>query len=245
MTDDPFKSFAERYDAFGRDDPTILEFFGRLVEKYDLKSVLDCACGTGDDIILLHSLGLDVTGSDISSAMLQVAQKKLSAHNIDIPLVRVDFRYLRENFNREFDAIFCMSTSLPQLREKKEILKALKSMYDILKPGGILVLSQGMSDRQYSFRHRFIPVINTPEFSRIMVIDYFEHEWEVHVLDIIHTSENCDFKTSRFRYRTMLCDDYEKLLKEAGFSSFDFLGNSQFDPYDKNTSGQLIVIAKM
>ena len=244
MTDDPFKSFAEHYDAFGRDDPALLEFFRCLVEKYDLKSVLDCACGTGDDIILLHSLGLDVTGSDISSAMLQMAQKKLSAHNMDTPLVRVDFRYLHENFNREFDAVFCMSTSLPQLREEQEIIKALNSMRSIIRPAGILVLSQGMSDRQYNFRHRFIPVINTPEFSRIMVIDYFEYEWEVHVLDVIHTQENCDFKSSRFRYRTMLCDDYEKLLGEAGFSSLDFLGNPQFDPYDKNTSGQLIVIAE-
>lgn len=244
MNDDPFESFAERYDAFDRDDPARKAFFSRLIERYGLKSVLDCACGTGNDLLILHSLGLDVTGSDISQSMLDVAKKKLAAKNINIPLKRIDFRYLHDYLNREFDGVFCMTTSLPQLREESEILKALRCMKTILRPGGILVLSQGLTDRQFKFRNRFFPVINTPEFSRLMVIDYLETEWEVHVLDMIHSLDLTDFKTSSFRYRLLLRDDYERLINEAEFAGCDFLGSINFDSYDKNCSGQLIVIAE-
>jgi len=77
-----------------------------------------------------------------------------------------------------------------------------------------------------------------------MVVDYYETEWEVNVMDMIHTPDQCDFKTSRFRYHTMLYDDYEKSLKEARFTELNILGGPHFEPYDKNTSDQLIVIAK-
>lgn len=244
MVQDPFESFAEHYDAFERDDPARKIFFSRLAEKYGLQAVLDCACGTGHDLILFHSLGLDVTGSDISQSMLDIARNKLASLNITIPLNRIDFRYLHDHLNREFDAVFCLSTSLPQLLEESEILKALVSTKDVLRSGGILVLSQGLTDRQYKFRNRFFPVVNTPEFSRVMVVDYHESEWEVHVLDMIHTVECTDFKTSSFRYRLLLRDDYERLLNNAKFARYDFLGSMKFEPYDKNSSGQLIIIAE-
>lgn len=242
MTKDPYTDFAARYQGPGdplRDEARVA-FFRTLFEKRGVKTALDCACGTGEDLVRVHSLGVHIEGSDVSKAMLQQARQRLASCDLDIPLTKADFREL----SGSFDAVLCMTTSLPHLLDEKEILKALRSMHGVLNPGGILVLTQGLTDKQYNDRLRFAPIINTPESSRIMVMDYFETEWEVHVLDLIHTQDEQDFKRSSFRYKLLLQDDYDRLLADAGFKQREFYGDWDLEPYDKKSSRRLIVVAQ-
>ena len=74
---DPYEDFADRYDWMNLQDPVRKEFFRQLFEKHSVSDVLDCACGTGTDLIMFHSLGREVVGSDLSNAMLRQAQKRL------------------------------------------------------------------------------------------------------------------------------------------------------------------------
>ena len=168
---DPYLSFAARYDAFRTDAPERRAFFERLFDRYHVRRVLDCACGTGDDLLLFRSLGLAVVGSDLSDAMLALAETKLAAAEAEIPLVRADFRELPEQFADSFDAVVCLSTSLPHLLDGAKILRALASMRHVLREDGILVLDQGMTDRQWGEKPRFMPVVNTAELCRLMAID--------------------------------------------------------------------------
>ena len=73
MSHDLYEGFARRYDlfynGFGEHDPAVVDFFRRLFEQHRVHSVLDCACGTGRDLCLFHSLGCQVVGSDISASM--------------------------------------------------------------------------------------------------------------------------------------------------------------------------------
>ncbi len=243
MTKDPFEKYATRYNKTGTKDPIRIEFFRLLLDKYRIKSVLDCACGTGNDLILLQSLGAQVVGSDVSEAMLSEARNNLDSNQIDLPLSKADFRELPQNFDKRFDAVLCLTTSLPQVMAEKEIIKALKSMRSVLESDGVLVLSQGLTDKQFNARLRFVPVINSPDFSKIMVIDYYEKEWEVHVLDLIHVEDESDFKVTSFRYPILLKDDYNRLLQEAGFSEVEFYGSFGCEIYDKKESDQLVMIA--
>ena len=243
MPEDPFEEFAEYYDRMVHEEPERVEFFRTLFEKNGVKSVLDCACGTGGDLIMVHALGLHVFGSDISEAMLTQARKKLSNYQIDIPLACVDFRELPQHFEERFDVVLCLTTSLPQLLEEREILRAIKSMRDVLKPNGILILTQGLTDEQLASRVRFAPAINDPGFSRIMVVDYYDEEYDVNVLDLIHTQEESEFKVYSIRYRILLQDDYERLLRQAGYSQTEYYGDWSFKPYDKRDSELLIVVA--
>jgi glycine/sarcosine N-methyltransferase len=241
---DPFESFAERYDVMSQGDVAMTEFFRRLITRYGLRSVLDCACGTGNDVLLLDGLGIDATGADISDAMLEQARRKVSDRQKSIPLVKADFRELPAQFARRFDAVLCLGTSLPQLPDEREIVVALRSMREVLAPGGVLVISQGMTDRQYRERSRFIPIVNTQDFSRIMVIDYFETAWEVHVLDLSRSGADSQFVVEDFRYVLLLRDDYERLISEAGFAAVDFYGGFDLTPYDRQESNRVIAVAR-
>lgn len=53
----------------------------------------------------MDKLGLEVSGSDYSNSMLEVAENNLSNLNKDIKLKQCDFRYLENAFDEKFDAI--------------------------------------------------------------------------------------------------------------------------------------------
>ena len=121
MSLDPYEGFAERYDrfhaTFGAHAPEITNFFRELFAKHQVRSVLDCACGTGQHLPLFHSLQVEIVGSDISEAMLAQAQKNLTSYGLAVPLHKVDFRELSHHFNRPFDAVIpgleAMTTTTP------------------------------------------------------------------------------------------------------------------------------------
>jgi hypothetical protein len=117
-------------------------------------------------------------------------------------------------------------------------------MREVLGGNGILVLTQGTTDRQWKEQPRFIPVVNERDFSRLFVIDYFGDGARYNIVDIWHGEESRDFRVWSVEYtRVYLRDDHERLLRAAGFECVDFYGTYQFDPYDEETSERLIVVA--
>jgi glycine/sarcosine N-methyltransferase len=248
MVLDPYEGIADRYDLFhgefGQHAPEVVSFFRQLFEENQLETVLDCACGTGNDLALFHSLGREVVGSDISESMLAQAERNLAQSGLSIPLLKLDYRQLPDHFDRRFDAVMCLSSSILHMPTEVEVVRAFESMRNVLRPGGILVLTQGTTDRQWQEKPRFILAINDRDLSRLFVIDYAGEGATYHVLDIVHTEEDRDFKEWSMKYpRVYLRDDLEKLLKAGGFERVDFYGGYGYEPYDKGTSARLIAVA--
>lgn len=245
---DPYRDFASSYRyffaGFGVHDPAYADLFRGLFGWHGVRRVLDCACGIGQDLHLFHTLGCEVHGSDISTAMLTEARRNLAAVGLELPLTQADFRELPTHFDAQFDAVVCLSTSLPHLLEDAELLRALRSMRAVLREGGILILTQGMCDRQLREKPRFIPVIQTRDFSRVFVIDYGTETLTIHVLDLVHEEQNQAFQTYDFTYRVLLRDDYDRLLSAAGFGERWYYGSYNLEPYDKESSHRLIVVAQ-
>jgi glycine/sarcosine N-methyltransferase len=247
---DVYEGFAERYDlfqgGFGQHDPSVVDFFRRLFAEHRVRSLLDCACGTGRDLHLFHSLGCQVVGSDLSEAMLAQARRNLAECGLDLPLHRADYRELPRHFEARFDAVACLSSSILHMPDEPQVLRAFGSMRDVLRPGGILILTQGTSDKQWREKPRFIPAVLTRDFSRVFVIDYVGQGARYNILDIFPSQDtrDSDFKVWSVEYPHMLLrDDYERLLEAAGFGVVDFYSTYQFDPYDKQTSSRLIIVA--
>jgi SAM-dependent methyltransferase len=246
---DAYEGFADRYDLFvddfDRQNAERVEFFRRLFDDSEVKTILDCACGTGRDLVMLDGLGLNVTGSDVSPAMLAQARKNLSARGMGIPLHQTDFRELPHHFSERFDAVVCLSSSLLEAGEEDQALRALRSMHGVLRDGGLLVISQGTTDKQWTEKPRFIPVVNRPDFSRIFAIDYLGRGARFNVLDLFHGGGRSELVVWSREYPVMLLiDDYEALLGETGFGETRFYGSYTFEAYDKARSGLLLAVAR-
>jgi glycine/sarcosine N-methyltransferase len=244
MTFDTYRGFAERYDSMKYDDPDRRAFFGKIFKKRDMTTLLDCACGTGRDLLMFNSLGLKVTGSDISQAMLDQAERNLTEAAIDIPTELADYRHLPEHFDTEFDAVVCLSNSINEPLEDSETLSALDSMRSVLRMGGLLIFDQGQTDATMQKPPLFTPLVNNSNLSRLLVMEYTGNVQTVHILDFIHSEGKTDFKHSSVQIRIRLQDSWRDLLKMAGFSLVDFFGDWKMSPYNPGSSQRLIVIAQ-
>ncbi len=244
MKVDPYVDFAERYDLMKLKNPVRDEFFRTLFEKHYVNTVLDCACGTGHELILFHSFGCDVHGSDISESMLVQAHKNLSKAKLQIPLKKIDFRYLDKDFRSQFDAVVCLTSAITEPLTNADALKTLSSMRGVLKNGGILVFDQGQTDAKMKNPSKFDLILNERDYSRLFVMDYFDNQMEVHVFDFVHTESEKGFYHNLFRLRIRLQDEWHRMLNQVGFNKIEFFGDWKYTPYDKDTSMRLIAVAK-
>jgi SAM-dependent methyltransferase len=246
VTRDRYEGFAERYGLFrGERDAAEVAFYRKLFDENGVRSVLDCGCGPGLDLKLFVELGREAWGVDASPAMLARARANLAALGDAVRLVEADFRELPGRVGREFDAATCLSGPLLELPDDREAGRALASIKDVLRPGGILVLTQGTTDKQWRERPRFILARDDAEVTRLFVIDYVGDGARYTILDVLRRDGEGRLETWGIEYpRMRLRDDYERLLLEAGFDPVDFYGGYDFRPYDKETSGLLIIVAR-
>jgi glycine/sarcosine N-methyltransferase len=247
MTLDLYEGFAERYDLpygrFDERDPSVSAFFRRLFDENGVRRVLDCACGTGRHLLLFHALGCEVWGSDLSASMLAQARRNLADHGVEIPLQQADYRELPQQLCGRFDAIACLG-AIGYMPDEAQVVNALQSMHTALRAGGILILTAIPTDRQWRERPRFLLAANTPDASRLFVIDYLERTARYNILDILHSETANELKVWSAELFVLLQADQERLLKAAGFASVDFYGSFEFDPYDRETSEKLITVAR-
>jgi ubiquinone/menaquinone biosynthesis C-methylase UbiE len=193
---------------------------------------------------MFHSLQCEVHGSDISVAVLAQARRRLADMDLPIPLKQVDFRQLPENYDREFDAVMCLFNSITHLLVEEETLQALRSMREVLRDGGILVMDQGTTDKSMRERPRFWVRENDRDRTTVFVTDYTDRQTDLHILEFTHTEQHSGFKVFDFRFLVLLQDDYARLLESAGFRSCTFYGGFDFSPYDKEQSDRLIVVTR-
>ncbi|NPV26547.1 MAG: methyltransferase domain-containing protein [Firmicutes bacterium] len=136
-----FDSIAQRYDSWYR---TELGSLVHQLEKevvYDLlvpkpgERVLDLGCGTGNYTIELAQMGLEVTGLDISSKMLAIAKEKAACLGLPINFIEGDITGI-DLPSAQFDKV----VSVTALEFFPEPATALAKVYNLLKPGGKMVI---------------------------------------------------------------------------------------------------------
>ena len=103
--------------------------------------ILDCACGIGTQTIGLAGLGYNVTASDISDGELAEAKKRADENGVGIQFEHADFCALSDTFKEQFDIIIAMDNALPHMLSEDSLEKAVKSITDQIKPGGLFVAS--------------------------------------------------------------------------------------------------------
>ena len=80
--------------------------------------------------------------------------------------------------------------------------------------------------------------------TRLFVIDYLAHTARYNVLDIFHSEHKEGLEVWSTELTVLLQADQQRLLEEAGFRSVAFYGSPAFEPYDRETSDQLIAVAR-
>ena len=241
MKKDAYLGIAETYDYMLFENTERENFFVKIFDQYNVKSVLDCACGTGKDVLFFNSLGYDVAGSDISDSMLAVAQKKIDENGSNIPLYKADYQFLENTFTGKFDAIVCLSNAINDT--EADVTKALNSMKNVLSDRGIIIFDQGQTDMSMKNPPSYSLEVNDRDFSRLFTMDYKKDIVTIKIFDFVHAERLSDFKMNEFKFKIRLYDDWEKILTAANLHG-EYYGNWDSTLYDKHSSKRLIVTAR-
>ncbi len=139
---DPFSDVADGYDASFTDLPAVglvrLRIHA-LIERFfpPNGTVLDLACGTGEDAMLLARRGFQVIGADRSRGMLVHAAAKSCSMTVGPAFVQLDAASLSMFRDSAFDAIlsnFGGLNCVPDLRS------TLRECHRVLRSRGVMLL---------------------------------------------------------------------------------------------------------
>ena len=111
------------------------------------RELLDPMMGAGGILIEAGLLGLKVYGVDIKPEMVEGAEMNLRHYGVrDFELKRGDATRLEELFDREFEAVatdppYGTAATLAGRRRDELYRAVLRSIYNVLKPGGRLTIA--------------------------------------------------------------------------------------------------------
>ena len=123
----------------------------RLLATIEPKRILDIATGTGDLAIELAKLKpQEIVGADIAVDMLKIGEEKVKAKNLDniIKMEPGDSENLRFDDNY-FDAV----TVAFGVRNYENLLKGLKEMNRVMRPGGLVAILEFSKPHGFPFRN--------------------------------------------------------------------------------------------
>ncbi len=135
---DWYNKDSEHYDTFNEgteNSKTTNSTIEKILKKYKVKTVLDLTCGTGSQVFWLAKRGYTVTGSDISSGMLNVAKSKAKQEKLNIKLLYEDMRTIKVG---KFDAAITIFNAIGHLT-KAGFEKAMRNICDNLNEKGIYI----------------------------------------------------------------------------------------------------------
>jgi len=247
-TNEFYDAIAEYYPYFYKDWEIQLEREGlslrAIFRNKGVTDVLDASCGAGTQAVSLATLGFNVVACDPSAGMLKKAMQTAEQYEVSnkVEFHRADFLSLPEVVDGPFDAIVTKGNSLPHLLTDAEIESTLLIFYELLRPGGTLVIGMRDFGPFMVDRPRFIPgFINTDaDDSEFITFDIWEWEDGPPVIATqnlyIVKGKGKDYKAMKrhVSYRPLSTDEVKVVLLELGFE----------EPEDKAERTERILIAR-
>lgn len=127
--------------------PRLIDFAHR--SDWAGRRIVDLGCGTGASVRWFANLGYNITGIDLSPAMLRVAQQSITGNGIAYKLLEGDIRALNDLHDIDFVLALDVLNELSSLRDLETVFT---SVAKCLAPGKLLVFDlhtiEGLAQRE-------------------------------------------------------------------------------------------------
>jgi glycine/sarcosine N-methyltransferase len=226
-----YDAIADDYPLFYRDWQTQLEREGlglrSIFRNRGIERVLDASCGVGTQAVPLAQLGFEMVAADPSAGMLRKARETALAYKVadKIQFVQADFLRLHESVQGPFDAVISKGNALPHLLTDEEIETAILTFYDLLRPGGTLVIGMRDFGPFMEDRPRFLPGFthDSDDGSEFITFDIWDWDEGPPVIAtqnlFIIKGQGADYNAIKRQvvFRPLSTDEVKVVLLEVGF----------------------------
>ena len=219
--------------------------YRRLFESIDAKTVLDAACGTGRHADTFHNWGMRVEASDISPKMIERARSQFG----EPPGVRWLVRGFDERLtlSEPFDVAICVGNSLALADDISVAKRAVEQMLSAVRGGGALVvhllnlwrLPDGPCVWQKHCRAK-LPM------GEVMIAKGVHRSGSCGYVDLIATPLDAPHQayTQSVPLIGIEAKDLRDTATGAGATSVELFGGYRSEPYRREESVDLIMVAK-
>lgn len=241
MTCDPsFDDIAHDFDHLFKDVNHLTELEGQAMDailgRRGLKTVLDCACGSGIQALGMVRRGYRVWASDISARMVRITRRKAAALGFKITAKSADFLNLQPWEGMHFDAVVSLGNSITLVKERSLVSTALETMLRHIRPGGVGVVGVHnyyvtQSQKRY-FEPRTFPT--TPQ-GKELIFDMRVFSEERAIITHFFLRQGADgwkMKTYTKSYLLLAPAEMGERMKSAGFVQVEFLDITGERVYD-------------
>ena len=221
--------------------------------------VLEVGCGTGRVLIPTARAGIEITGLDVSTAMLSVCRDKLAREPAEararVTLVEGDMRSF--DIEGEFVLATTPFRSFQHIVETEDQVAALRNIHSRLADGGRFVLDlfnpdlSRLTDEGYLNYQEVEPEFTMPDGRKVVRIgrnisrNLLEQTVEVEMAHhVTHPDGREETLTDRFRLRYFFRFEIEHLLARAGFAVDRIYADYDRSPFGSKDPGELLFIAR-
>jgi len=220
-------------------------FYRRWFAQARVQSVLDAACGTGWHAAMFHSWKLRVEAADLSEAMIHRAQGRFSETK--------RLRWVVRGFHQPiapaepFDAVVCTGNSLALAPDWATVRQAAREMLSAVRKGGILIvhmlnlwhLADGPCVWQKSKRA-------TLPSGETLILKGVHRCGSQGFVDLVLSSfpSGSLMHSESVPFLGLEQTELAEMAREAGAARTEFFGGYQDQPYDRQKSVDLVMVAE-
>jgi SAM-dependent methyltransferase len=244
--------YAELYDLFYSDKPYAEEaaFVHDCLQKFALapaRETLELACGTGRHAVELEKHGYEVTATDRSPDMLEIARRRAAEKKITF--VSGDMQHLQLPA-KEWDAVICLFDSIGYLKTDEALNEALRGIWKRLRSDGLFIfefwhasamLSQYSPVRVRRWKTSKSEIVRISETAldrknRLAVVDYTVYE----------LNDDGTYSTLRETHtnRYFSVDEMQALISAANFEVVKFFAGFKNDERITDDTWHVVAVAR-
>jgi len=208
------KYYDDIYLSHGKDYSIETDKIHKFIQKHKKtqgRSLLDVACGTGIHAGYLNKY-YRVEGLDLDAKMLIVARKK---H----PQIRFTQGDMTDfHLGRQFDVITCLFSSIGYVQTKAKLQKAIRTMEQHLRPGGVLLVEPWFTPEAWNPGRVFTLHVDKSDL-KIVRMSHSGQKAKMAVLEfqyLIGTPKGIEHATEIHKLRLFTHEEYMKAFQSAG-----------------------------
>lgn len=247
MSGSDWDGFSECYETF-IDWPKRLAheapFYRRVLGDCGATDVLDVACGTGRHAAMFHSWGLNVEGADINPTMLRRA-REMFGEPAGLAWACRAYTDPVEPAGR-FQAVICVGNSLALAADHATAQAALNQFVAALQPGGVLVLHVlnlwRLPDGPCIWQKGVRTVLTQ---GPSVVFKGVHRNGSSGYVDLIvgKLEDPLTFRSSSVPFLGFEAPQLQQWVQAAGATTQALYGGYQDEPYQRESSTDLILVA--
>ncbi len=215
----------------------------------EAQTLLELGCGTGTLSLLMEEFDLyDITATDISNEMLDVARFKADFKNSKIRFQQVDFTDIR--LDETFDVVVLVFDGINYLTEEAGILRVLEQVKSVMYEESIFILDFATDTNSRKHADLMNDEGITADHWRFVRVSRFLHAEKLHYNDFTleKLSEDNVHVLQRYRevhvQRVYGFSEMKELIAKSGLRILNAYSGFDLDQANENSDRITLVLQK-